>query len=87
MNGDDKIKLFVCNHTDPKKRGCVSVSIDGHRFDLTIDETVILSEYLERAILFEIHAMHLREKTKDARDKADTGEILRALTETGKGGE
>lgn len=81
MNESDKIKLFVCNHTDPEKRGCVSLSIDGHRFDLTLDEAVILSECLKRAILFEIHAMHLREKTKDARDKADTGEILRALAE------
>lgn len=79
---DDKIESFVRMHDSLEhRRGCMSLFIGGHRFDLTLGEAIILSEQMDKAIHFELDAMYLREKTQDARDMADTDWILKALTE------
>lgn len=82
MIENDRIVSFVHKHLGLEhRRGCMTLFIDGRGFDLTLDEAKNIRDSLDNAIAFEERAEELREKTKDARDKADTGEILRALAE------
>lgn len=79
---DDKIESFVSKHLGfETRRGCMTLSIDGRGFDLTLDEARNIRDSLVEAIAFEERAEELREKIKDARDKTDTEEILKALSE------
>lgn len=79
---DVKIISFVhMRDSLEHRRRCLRLVIEGRRFELTLDEARHIRDSLDNAIAFEECAEELREKIKDARDKADTGEILRALAE------